>query len=203
MVRSEIKGIKLPDEYVDGLMQRSGQEDMSKFETARYLVVRWEEYKEVITSNLADENGWDKMDYDTAHRWFIEASAGESGMHHTSMYNRDRVGRNWVMRGYHDNHDDICFGAVMELLRNAPEEEGLVDDKVLAERLVWYYNEFDKHSKPPSTREIKREFVKNGDKSEPDQYWEAVVRNSKKFIEVSVSGYPRNILASTVIEHET
>ena len=184
MVRTSIKGVPLPDDYIDGLIQRSGVEDVSKFDTAEYLVLKWEEYGEAITANLADENGWDTMDYDTAHRWFIEASAGESGMHHSSVYNRDRVGRNWVLRGYHDKHEDICFGAVLELLRNAPEEDGLVLESELSERLVWYYNIFDKYGKPPSTREIRRQYTKNGEKKPWEICWSAMLRNAKELLKL-------------------
>lgn len=201
-MKNKIKGVKLPDDYIDGLMQRSGTEDTSKFDTARYIVTKWEEYKEAITANLADENDWDKMDYDKAHKWFIESSAGESGMHHSSLYNRARVGRNWVIRGYHKKHEDVCFGAVMELLRNAPEKDGMVDKLVLDKRLVWYYNEFDQYGKPPSTREIKRQYQKNGEKAEWEIYWSAIVRNSKKILELEDVPISKYKLAREIVEVE-
>lgn len=169
--------MKLPEEFIEIIRQYSEQEDDAKMLTAKVIAEYWLETGKAIAHHRKESEK-------SAHRWFIEATAAEVGMHHSSLYNRSRVGRNIILRGYSDKHPDIGFGAWLELLRNAPEDDGLVPESELAERLIIYYNIFDQYGKPPSVRDIKKIFVKNGDKKEWEQYWSIVEKNCGRLLKL-------------------
>jgi len=171
-----MKEIKLPDELIEVIRQYSGQEDSAKMQTAKVIAEYWDEAGGIIANHMNVPEG-------KAHRWFIESVSAQVGIHHASLYNRMRVGRNIVLRGYNTKHPELSFGAWLELLRNAPEEAGLVDDEVLDNRIEWMYNELDEKGSLPSTRTIKEHFRKNGKHPEWKEYWNAMVRNAKKFLE--------------------
>ena len=176
MVRENLD-FPLPDEIVEYIRQFSWSEDKAKFETAGAIVNVLDEYSSVVANHL-------KCDIDAANKKLIEKIAASVGMHHTSIYNRARVGRNVVARNLHVEHDILSFGAWLELLRNAPEENGLVSEETLAGRLEWVYNEVEKFGSLPGTRSIREHFRQNGKHPEWEEYWEAMIRNARKFLEV-------------------
>ena len=169
--------IKLPDEIVEYMRQFSVAEDRVKFQTAKALVDVWEEYGKALAHHM-------DIELDAAHRQFIESLSAQVGIHHTTLYSRARVGRNWVERGYHDKYSEVSYGAALELLRNAPSKDGIVDEDELAERIEWWYNEGETKGSFPGTRTIRNHFKKNGEKPEWKQYWDNIVRNCKELLKL-------------------
>ena len=169
-----MKDFVIPDEIVEYMRQFSEQEDNVKFQTAGALVDVWEEYGMAIAHHM-------RIDLDAAHRQFIERLSAQVGIHHSTLYSRARVGRNWVARGYHEEHDAISYGVALELMRNIKSKDGIVDETELAERINWWYNELEEHGSPPGTRTVRNYFRKNGDKKEWELCWNLVKRNANKF----------------------
>lgn len=170
------KDFPLPDELVEYIRQFSWTEDRAKFDTSEAIVNVLDEYAAVVANHLS-------CDIDAANKKLIEKIAAAVGMHHSSIYNRARIGRNVVARNYHVEHDVLSFGAWLELLRNAPEKDGIVEAEVLDKRLEWVYNELDDKGSLPGTRTIRNHFRQNGAHPEWEEYWGAIVRNAKKLQE--------------------
>ena len=160
--------MKLPDSFIEVIRQYAGAEDSAKMNTAQLMSEFWLEYGTAIEHQDKDK------------KWFIESTAAQVSMSPSSMYNRLRVGDNWIARGYYKRHDDISFGAALSLLRNAETKDGLVEKEVLDKRVEWYYSIFDKYGAPPSVRDIDKEYKKNGHLKEWEVLWGKLVRLAKQ-----------------------
>jgi hypothetical protein len=181
------KDMKLPESFIDEVLQYAGAEDSAKMNTAKLMSDFWLEFGKAI-----EENG-------KGRHWFVEATAAQVGMSPSSMYNRLMVGDNWIARGYYKACDDITFGAALALLRNAERKDGLVPVEILDKRLEWYYAEFDKHGAPPSVRDIENYYKRNGDHKEWEVYWNSLVRNSKKLVGVKDTPISKLQLARLIL----
>ena len=178
-----VRTFVIPDEIVEYMRQFSEQEDKVKFQTAGALIDVWEEYGQAIAHHMG-------IDLDAAHRQFIERLSAQVGIHHSTLYSRARVGRNWVARGYHEEYGEISYGVALELLRNAPSKDGMVEESELESRIKWWYNELEIHGSPPGTRTVRNYYKKNGEKPEWLVYWENVKRNVKKFQNIGMVDTP-------------
>jgi hypothetical protein len=168
--------LKLPEELVEMVRQYSGAEDSAKMKTSRLIAEFWQEGGEAIAHHL-------KITEKSAHKKFIESLAGSVKVSPSSLYNRSRVGRNVVMRGYSGKHDIFTFGQWLSLLRNLPSEKGLVSDEDLTERIEWMYTEAENHGGEfPSVRDIESHSKQNGHKPEDQIYWKRIVTNARKMV---------------------
>ena len=190
-----MREIVIPDEIVEYMRQFSEQEDKVKFQTAGALIEVWEEYGQAIAHHMG-------IDLDAAHRQFIEKLSAQVGIHHSTLYSRARVGRNWVAKGYHNEHDAISYGVALELMRNIKSKDGVVDEEELAERIDWWYNELEQHGSPPGTRTVRNYYKKNGEKKEWEQYWEIIVRNCKEILKLEDVPISKYKLAREIVEVE-
>lgn len=180
--------MKLPDQYVDVLLQVVGQEDDSILTTCEFLADTWVEMGDFIIKERKREEGWSELEAPgKAHAWFIETSAAHSGKHPTSMYDRMRVGRNIIHRGLHQGEwENLKFGHWCALMRNVDQDEQLViPEATIADRLAWMARETDANQgQPPSVRDIQDEFRRNGKELEWELYWKSIVRNAGQLMKV-------------------
>lgn len=172
--------LNLPEDVTERWRQRQGTTDKAKIELAEDFGSYWETHKEAITTRLADEGDWDKLDYRKAHRIYVESAAGSIKASASEMYSHSRLYRNVFSRKLHEIHDVFSYGQWDSLLRNIKQEKGLVDSDELQARIKWMYSEADKHSgELPSTRDIDNYYKQNSDIPEDMIYWKRIVNNAK------------------------
>ena len=169
--------IKLPDEIVEYMRHFSEQEDRVKFQTAGALIEVWDEYGKAVAHHMG-------ISLDSAHRQFIEKLSAQVGIHHSTLYSRARVGRNWVARGYHEKYGEISYGVALELMRNAPSKDGLVCEIELAQRINRWYTEGEEKGSFPGTRTVSNYYKKNGEKLEWEQCWSVIKKNCKELLKI-------------------
>jgi len=186
--------ILLPDEYIELVRQSVDEEGDKKMNTAEKLWRGWEEYGEIITMNHAEEFDLDKPNEGKARGWMIESLAGSiATVSPNTLYNRMRVGRNWIARGLYEKHPVISYSVCMLLMRNLKKKDGLVPEEELQARVEWYYdNNF------PTTRTIEDYIKGNGHKKE----WEIVAKQlynkAKKLKETDAPNTWRAAISSVI-----
>ena len=180
--------MKLPDQYIDVLVQVVGDEDASIFKTCEFMADSWLEMGPILTKTKQEEEQWSEAEATRkTHAWFIESCAAECGMHPTSMYDRMRVGRNVMHRELHlGEWRNLAYGHWCALMRNVEQDEqGIIPEQVLRARLEWVGRIADENQgQPPSVRDIQTEFRQNGEQKEWELYWKAIVRNAKQIIKI-------------------
>lgn len=188
-----VRKLKLSDEIINRISNCADGESGAKMETAREMLIIWEETKHGFAAELAIQEGTEP-DLGRTRTWFVESvCANVSTIAHTSGYNRMRVADNIISRGYDKKYDIISFSVWLFLLRNLKKVDGLVPRDSIQERIDWYYEEFDEWGKPPSTRDIEKHVKKNGDKQEWELLWINITRNAKKMAECDIENMPAKV----------
>ena len=149
-----------------------------------------DEYGEAITYKYADENGLDDLNESKARAWFINSLAGNlANISSQTLYNRMRVFRNVIERGLDEENKAVSYSVWMLLLRNLPEEDGVVDITELNKRLEWYHEEG-----LPTTRTVEDYIKSNGHETEGEILWTRILKNAGKMAKLELPKAVRKII---------
>ena len=176
-----MSGVRVPEVFVEKVRARVDMEDTDIFETCRLLAIGWEEMGDLLTEDKASEMGWKEGEKRRkAHAWFIESLSAEINKSPASMYDRKRVGVNILLRGL--RQENMSYSVCTELLRNCNSTaDQIISEEEVKERIDWFNGETDKFAgKPPSPRDIKKHFRRNGERKEWEILLQAVERNAKE-----------------------
>ena len=195
----------ITESYYDELQAMLASVDEYAFGVCQFLTDYWDEMGLAITKEQQKKNRWTDVEAEgRAHRWWLASSAAKVGSSENALYKYKRIGDNILARGYRDGNENLTIDHWSYLMSNTEKDDtGLIPPEVIEERLAWLHDETDKHSgQPPSTRDIKAYFQKNGDRPEWEQYWKAIVRNARKMLETNATPTDQYHIGLRILEME-